>query len=583
MEDDRSSEIDLNTDNIQRVNLRDWYKPMSFYQIWVRSFADGNGDGIGDLYGVYDKLEYVKSIGVDGIWFSPIYPSPNADYGYDISDYRDIHPDFGDLDQFKKVLKRAHALGLKVIMDLVVNHTSDEHPWFVESCKGKDNPYSDYYIWRDEPNNWDSLFEGKAWEYNKERGQYYLHIFAKKQPDLNMDNPKVRQEVKDIMRFWLDMGVDGFREDVINFISKKEGLPNGLPFLPAVNGMPYYKDGPHIHEYLAEFRKVCDDYDCFQLGEGPMTTVKSAMKYLTGPTKSLDMMFSFDHMMADCLYTEYVHRPFSLIKLKKAFTKWQYALAGKGWNALYLENHDHPRIISRYGSEHFWRESGTMLAASYIFQQGTPFIYQGQEIGMTNIKLMSIDQYVDVSSITNYHTYHLKEDPERRLHRIHLSSRDSARTPMQWDDTENAGFSRSTPWFYVNPNYHRVNVKKEDADENSILNFYRKCLSLRKNSKTLIYGDYTEHFPKDKNIFMYERSLDSESYLVICSFSRLPVKAHKPAKFAGKRGELVLCNYPDEPVSYGGVFDHVEQELSEIELKKGYFRPYECRVYRYYT
>ncbi len=567
---------------------RDWYKPMSFYQIWVRSFADGNGDGIGDLYGVYDKLEYVKSLGVDGIWFSPVYPSPNADFGYDISDYKDIHPDFGDLDQFKKVLNKAHKLGLKIIMDLVVNHTSDEHPWFIESCKGKDNPYSDYYIWRDKPNNWDSLFEGKAWEYVPSRGQYYLHIFAKKQPDLNMDNPKVREEVKDIMRFWLDMGVDGFREDVINFISKKEGLPNGLPFLPAVNGMPYYKDGPHIHEYLAEFRKVCDGYDCFQLGEGPMTTVKSAMKYLTGPTKSLDMMFSFDHMMADCLYTEYVHRPFSLIKLKKAFTKWQYAMSGKGWNALYLENHDHPRIISRYGSEFFWRESGTMLAASYIFQQGTPFVYQGQEIGMTNIRLMSIDQYVDVSSITNYYTYNLKEDPEQRLKRIHLSSRDSARTPMQWSEDKNAGFSDVKPWFYVNPNYRKVNVAKEEREKDSILNFYRKCLSLRKNSETLLYGDYTEHFPKDKNIFMYERSLGNESFLVICSFSRLPVRAHKPKKFWGKKGELILCNYEEHPEAHEEagkaqkIIEHVEIKLSDYEHRKGLLRPYETRVYRYH-
>ena len=559
----------------------DWYKEMSFYQIWIRSFADGDGDGIGDLYGVYDKLDYIKSLGVDGIWFSPIYPSPNADFGYDISDYKDIHPDYGDLDQFKKVLNRAHEMGLKVIMDLVVNHTSDEHPWFIESRKGKDNPYSDYYIWRDKPNNWDSLFEGQAWEYVKERDQYYLHIFAKKQPDLNMDNPKVREEVKDIMRFWLDMGVDGFREDVINFISKKEGLPDGLPLLPAAKGMSSYKDGPHIHEYLAEFRKVCDEYDCFQLGEGPMTTVKSAMNYLTGPTKSLDMMFSFDHMMADCFYTEYLHRPFSLVKLKKAFSKWQYALADKGWNALYLENHDHPRIISRYGSEHFWRESGTMLAASYIFQKGTPFIYQGQEIGMTNIKLMSIDQYVDVSSITNYNTYHLKEDPERRLHRIHLSSRDSARTPMQWNSSENAGFSTAKPWFYVNPNYKRVNVEKEESDENSILNFYRKCLALRKSSKTLIYGDYKEYFPKDPDIYMYERSLDGESFLIICSFSRFPQKAHKPKKFAGRHGELVLCNYPKDPIDYGGLLSHVEHGLSELELKKGYLRPYETRVYKY--
>ena len=582
----------------EQAENRDWYKKMSFYQIWVRSFSDGNGDGIGDLYGVYNKLDYIKSLGVDGIWFSPIYPSPNADYGYDISDYKDIHPDFGDLDQFKRVLNKAHDMGLKVIMDLVVNHTSDEHPWFKESRKGKDNPYSDYYIWQDKPNNWDSLFEGEAWEYDKQRGQYYLHIFAKKQPDLNMDNPKVRQEVKDIMRFWLDMGVDGFREDVINFISKKEGLPDGFPLLPAAKGMSNYKDGPHIHEYLAEFRKVCNEYDCFQLGEGPMTTVKSAQKYLTGSTKSLDMMFSFDHMMADCLYTEYLHRPFSLIKLKKAFTKWQRALDGRAWNALYMENHDHPRIISRYGSEHFWRESGTMLAASYIFQQGTPFVYQGQEIGMTNIKLMSIDQYVDVSSITNYNTYHLKEDPERRLHRIHLSSRDSARTPMQWDSSENAGFSKVKPWFYVNPNYKRVNVAKEEKDSQSILNFYRKCLRLRKSSNTLIYGHYKEHFPKDRNIYMYERYLDGESYLVICSFSRLPVKAHKPEKFAGKRGKLVLCNYPDlagskgKPVqdhkkneksllTSGDIIENIQQELNELELKKGYLRPYETRVYRY--
>ena len=561
---------------------RNWYKPMSFYQIWIRSFADGDGDGIGDLYGVYEKLDYIKSLGVDGIWFSPIYPSPNADFGYDISDYKDIHPDYGDLDQFKKVLNRAHDMGLKVIMDLVVNHTSDEHPWFIESRKGKDNPYSDYYIWRDKPNNWDSLFEGKAWEYVPERGQYYLHIFAKKQPDLNMDNPKVREEVKSIMRFWLDMGVDGFREDVINFISKEEGLPNGLALLPAAKGMSHYKDGPHIHEYLAEFRKVCEEYDCFQLGEGPMTTVKSAMKYLTGPTKSLDMMFSFDHMMADCMYTEYMHRPFSLVKLKKAFTKWQYALAGKGWNALYMENHDHPRIISRYGSEFFWRESGTMLAASYIFQRGTPFVYQGQEIGMTNIKLMSIDQYVDVSSITNYHTYHLKEDPERRLHRIHLSSRDSARTPMQWDDSENAGFSKAKPWFYVNPNYKKINVAKEEENRDSILWFYRKCLALRKSSETLIYGDYTEHFPKDKNIYMYERSLGKESYLIICSFSRLPVRAHKPEKFWGRKGELVLCNYRDGVEDKSEkILEHVEYKLSELEHRKGLLRPFETRVYRY--
>ncbi len=582
------------------------YKEMSIYQIWVRSFCDGNGDGIGDLYGVYDKLEYVKSLGVDAIWFSPVYPSPNADYGYDISDYRDIHPDFGTLEQFKKVLFKAHELGLKVIMDLVVNHTSDEHMWFQESRKGRDNPYSDYYFWRDKPNNWESIFEGKAWEYDEKRGQYYLHIFAKKQPDLNMDNPKVREEVKSIMRYWLDMGVDGFREDVINFISKEEGLPNGLPFLPVINGMPHYKDGPHIHEYMAEFRQVCKEYDgCFQIGEGPMTTVRSAQEYLVGENKSLDMMISFDHMMADCMYTEYVHRPFSLIKFKSALSKWQYAMAGKAWNALYLENHDHPRVISRYGSEYYWRESGTMLAASYIFLQGTPFIYQGQEIGMTNIHLSSIDKYVDVSSKTNYNKYHLKDSVEKRLKRIYHSSRDSSRTPMQWDDSKYAGFSKAQPWFYVNRNYTKVNVAAEDKDENSILNFYRKCLALRKSSRTLIYGRYREYFPKDRNIYMYERRSKSERYLIICSFSSLPQKVRLPAVYEGKRGEVVLCNYENAQCYHeagaGSAFatrgvhsgkaaahfdgNYIENKLKgEVDafaLNHGMFRPYEVRVMRF--
>lgn len=551
----------------------DWYKEKSFYQIWIRSFKDGNGDGIGDLQGVYEKLEYVKSLGVDGIWFSPIYPSPNADYGYDISDYKNIHPEYGDLELFKKVLDKAHRLGLKVIMDLVVNHTSDEHPWFQESRKGKDNPYGDYYIWRDKPNNWDSLLEGKAWEYDEVRKQYYLHIFAKKQPDLNMDNPKVREEVKGILRFWLDMGVDGFREDVINFISKKEGLPNGLPFLPAVNGLPYYKDGPHVYEYMEEFRKVCEEYDCFQLGEGPLTTVKSALRYLSGSEKTLDMMFSFDHMMADCIYTEYLHRPFSLVKLKKAFTKWQNALNGKAWNALYLENHDHPRVISRYGSEKFWRASGTMLAASYLFQQGTPFVYQGQEIGMTNIRLKSIEQYVDVSTQNNYHRFHLKDSIEKRLERIWHSSRDSSRTPMQWNSQENAGFSETKPWFFVNPNYETVNVEAQEKDPYSILNFYRKCLRLRKNSNVLLWGSYREFFPKDKNLYVYERRLCDERYLIICSFSEKPIRVKLPREYAGKKRTLLLCNYPK------GTQD--SRRLDGLpEEEQGWFRPYEARVYR---
>ncbi|MCR5686797.1 MAG: alpha-glucosidase [Lachnospiraceae bacterium] len=545
--------------------MTDWYRNMSFYQIWVRSFYDGNGDGIGDLYGVYEKLEYVKSLGVDGIWFSPLYPSPNADYGYDISDYKNIHPEYGDIDQFRKVLDKAHSLGLKVIMDLVVNHTSDEHEWFKESRKSRDNPYSDYYIWRDAkhgklPNNWDSLFEGKAWEYVPERDQYYLHLFAKKQPDLNMDNPKVREEVKSIMRFWLDMGVDGFREDVINFISKAEGLPNGYPFIPMANGMKHYKDGPHIHEYLTEFREVAKEYDCFLLGEGPMTTADSALKYLSGKDRTLDLMFHFEHMMADCFMTEYMHRPFKLTKLKKAFSKWQYELDGKAWNTLYLENHDHPRIISRYGDDkRFHRESGTMLAACYLFQQGTPFIYQGQEIGMTNIRLSSIDDYIDVSSKTNFHRFHTKDPMEKRMERIYRSSRDSARTPMQWDRSENAGFTTGKPWFYVNQNYRRINVKAEEADEYSILNFYRKCLDYRKHSEIALYGTYREYFRMDNFLYIYERSYKGKKILVVCSFADHDISWRLPRNLAGKKGKLVICNYPV----------HTVRTL----------QPYEARVY----
>ena len=526
---------------------------MSFYQIWIRSFADGNGDGIGDLYGVYDRLDYIKSLGVDAIWFSPVYPSPNADYGYDISDYRNIHPDYGTLDQFKKVLDKAHGLGLLVLMDLVINHTSDEHPWFRESCKGRNNPYSDYYIWRDPlfkgenmlpPNNWYSQFEGLAWEYCPERGQYYLHVFAKKQPDLNMENPRVREEVKSIMRFWLDLGVDGFREDVITFISKNPALPNGNPFLPMINGLPFYKDGPRLMEYLREFRKVAEEYGAIQIGEAPFTPVQTALTYISGPDRVLDMMIQFDHMMADCILTEYVWHRFLLTKLKRAFSKWQYALEGKAWNCLYLENHDHPRVISRYGSEKFWRESGTCLAAAYLFQQGCPFVFQGQEIGMTNIRLHSIEEYNDIASINAYHTFHKHEPKELRLRRIYVSSRDSSRTPVQWSGKKHAGFSRSAPWFKVNPNYRRINAAAQEKDPHSILNFYRKCLALRKESETLLWGTYKEYYSFSWKRYVYERSYHGDRYLIECSFSSKDMREKLPGDWAGAEKELVLGNYP---------------------------------------
>ena len=584
------------------------FRKMSFYQIWIRSFCDGNGDGIGDLYGVYEKLDYIKSLGVDGIWFSPIFPSPNADYGYDISDYKNIHPDYGTLEQFRKVLDRAHELGLKVLLDLVINHTSDEHPWFIESCKGKDNPYSDYYIWRDPlgaekkrtpPNNWFSQFEGLAWEYNGQRGQYYLHIFARKQPDLNMDNPKVREEVKSIMRFWLDLGVDGFREDVINFISKDPRLPDGLPFLPVINGLPFYKDGPNLHKYLQEFREVALEYGAVQIGEAPFTGVKKALSYIAGKDRVLDMLIQFDTMMADCFMTEYVYHGFRLGKLKRAFSRWEYGLQGKrdrqkgtacmAWNALYLENHDHPRVVSRYGNLHFWRASATMLAASYIFQRGTPFLYQGQELGMTNIALDSIDQYLDVASKNAYYTFHLREPIEKRLRRIQISTRDSARTPVQWSHGPGAGFTSGTPWFTINPNYVKINAQDQEKKPYSILNFYRSCLALRKSEETLLWGTYREYFRRHPKLFMYERRYKGEVILVVCSFSDKPLSWKLPRSLsrkgaAGKRAELLLANYPRAGTRDG------KKDSAWKEIRKRHFvrvseicrplRPYEAQVWK---
>ena len=543
-----------------------WYKDMVFYQIWPRSFCDGNGDGIGDLAGVLSRLDYLKHLGVDGIWFSPLYASPNADMGYDISDYYSIHPEYGTLEQFQAVLDGAHARGMKVIMDLVVNHTSDEHPWFLAS-KDKNSPYRDYYFWREgkkRPNNWSSLFEGKAWEWDDQAQAWYLHIFAKKQPDLNMDNPKVRQEVKNIMRFWLDLGVDGFREDVITFISKRQGLPNGLP-IPAACGMEHYMDGPNVHKYLREFRQVLNEYDCFVVGEAPMMNEKNALRYITeGPNQELDMMFHFEHMEADCLFTDVFQKPFDLLKLKKAFSKWQYALEGKGWNALYLENHDHPRIISRYGSEEYRVVSGKMLANCYMLQQGTPFIYQGQEIGMVNINLPNPDDYQDVQTINNTRTLRMMGMSKKKAaERISRTARGNARTPVQWDDSPNAGFTTGKPWIPVNPNYKTINAKAEILNENSIFNHYRRLIAFRKSHPVAIYGDYKEHLADSKELYVYERHLDGKRLLVICSFTEKNVGFWAPEGFDLSKGKLVLANYMDNNM-HGNGFT---------------MRPYETRVY----
>ena len=543
-----------------------WYKDMVFYQIWPRSFKDGNGDGMGDLWGVLEKLDYIRSLGCDGIWFSPIYPSPGADCGYDIADYMDIAPEFGGMEAFRQVLDGVHARGMKLVMDLVVNHTSDEHVWFQKS-RQRIEPYTDYYIWRPGtpdgplPNNWDSNFEGKAWTWDEVRGEYYLHLFAVKQPDLNMDNPLVREEVKKILRFWLDMGVDGFREDVITYISKKDGLPDDRLF-PIYKGMRHYNHGPRIHAYLSEFKQdVLSHYDCFTLAEAPLVWPGRALSYIDEQQGQMDMMIQFQCQCADCLFTDWLPTRFSLRRMKKAFTDWQYKLAGKAWNMLYLENHDHPRIISRYGSERFWKESGKTLAVSYLFQQGTPFLYQGQEIGMLNWQPESPEMYEDVQTRYNYAHSSVNKPADVRLRKLWRSSRDSARTLVQWDDSANAGFTTAEkPWFHVNPNYPLINVARQEADPDSILHFYRKAIALRKSLSVVRHGVYREHFRHSGRHYVYSREMEGERLLVICSFTDRETRLPLPRGFSLHSAELLLCNYEGE---------------------SAVLRPWESRVYRW--
>lgn len=552
------------------MERKQWYKDIAVYQIWPRSFCDGNGDGIGDLTGVIAKLDYIKSLGVDAIWFSPLYPSPNADYGYDIADYRDISSDYGTLEQFKTLLDEAHKRGLKIIMDLVINHTSDEHRWFKES-KNPESPFHNYYFWRQgrnggkkPPNNWLSTFQGKAWEFCEENGLYYLHVFAKGQPDLNMDNPKVRQEVKDIIRFWLELGVDGFREDVITFISKAEGLPNGFP-LPTATGIEHYMNGPHLHEYLEEFRAVQEEYDCFTVGEAPMMTPKRALQFIgEDGHRVLDMMFHFEHMNCDNLLTNFLRTPFRPGKLKKVYNSWQTGLYGKAWNANYIENHDQPRIISRYGSEKYRTESGKMLATMYILQSGTPFIYQGQEIGMLNANIPTIDRYKDVSSINTYYMMKKMHVPEQFIMwLIKYASRDNARTPMQWSAEKNAGFTTADePWFEVNPNYTEINVAAAEADPDSILHYYRKLLRFRKENEIVRYGDF-KLLKTQKEVFAYLRTYQGQKLLVVNSFSPHLQEFRAPEDFELLEKELVFANYDRNAAIHNGFF----------------LRPFETRVY----
>jgi oligo-1,6-glucosidase len=556
---------------------RAWWKEAVVYQIYPRSFYDSNGDGIGDIRGIIAKLDYLKELGVDVVWLSPVYKSPNDDNGYDISDYREIMDEFGTMEDWEEMLEEMHKRGIKLVMDLVVNHTSDEHPWFIESRKSKDNPYRDYYIWRPgkdgkEPNNWESNFSGSAWEYDETTGEYYLHLFSKKQPDLNWENPKVRREVYDIMKFWLDKGVDGFRMDVINMISKVPELPNGEPKRGKkyASGKRYYMNGPRVHEFLQEMnREVLSKYDIMTVGETPGVTPKEGILYTDPSRHELNMVFQFEHVGLDSgPGGKWDIRPWSLADLKKTMTKWQKELERKGWNSLYLNNHDQPRAVSRFGDDGKYRvESAKMLATFLHMMQGTPYIYQGEEIGMTNVRFPSIEYYRDIETLNMYkeRVEEYDEDPQKVMEKIYYKGRDNARTPMQWDDSENAGFTTGTPWISVNPNYKEINVKAALADPNSVFHYYKKLIQLRKQHDVIVYGTYDLILEDDPYIYAYTRTLGNEKLIVITNFSEKTPVFRLPDDITYKTKELLISNYDVDET----------EELKEIRL-----RPWEARVYK---
>lgn len=553
-----------------------WWKESVVYQIYPRSFKDTNGDGIGDLKGITEKLDYLKDLGVDVIWLSPVYESPNDDNGYDISNYCEIMDEFGTMADWEELLSQMHKRGMKLMMDLVVNHSSDEHKWFQESRKSKDNPYRDYYIWRPtkdgkEPNNWESFFSGSAWQYDEQTGEYYLHLFSKKQPDLNWENPKVREEVYDLMTFWLKKGIDGFRMDVINLISKVPGLPDGEPQegKTYASGAPYYMNGPRIHEFLQEMnQQVLSKYDIMTVGEMPGVDTEEAQKYTGADRNELNMVFQFEHMDLDSGPTgKWDLRPLNLLDLKQTFTKWQKGLEGSGWNSLYLNNHDQPRMVSRFGDDgEYWLESAKMLGTFLHMLQGTPYIYQGEELGMTNVQFDSIEDYKDIETLNMYKE---KVDagvtPEQIMQSIYAKGRDNARTPMQWDESENAGFTTGTPWISVNPNYRDINAAKQVDDPNSIFHYYKKLIELRKQHEIIVYGDYDLLLPEHPAIYAYTRILADEKLLVVLNFSSEHTLFELPEECSYKTLELLIGNYDVDQ----------NESIEKIELK-----PYEARVYR---
>ncbi len=539
-------------------NKKTWWKESVVYQIYPRSFCDSDGDGIGDLNGITEKLEYLKELGIDVIWLSPVYQSPNDDNGYDISDYQAIMKEFGTMEDYDCMLQKAHDLGIKIMMDLVVNHTSDEHAWFVESRKSKDNPYRDYYIWREgkegkEPNNWGSCFGGSAWKYDEKTDMYFLHLFSQKQPDLNWDNPKVRQEVFDMMNWWCEKGIDGFRMDVISLISKVAELPDGEVGKSGYGDYsPYAANGPHVHEYLQEMNeKVLSKYDLITVGECSGVTVEEAKKYASSAGKELNMVFQFEHMDLDGGESfKWNHRKIRLTELKEVMSKWQTQLQDKAWNSLYWCNHDQPRIVSRLGndSERYRELSAKMLGTCLHMMQGTPYVYQGEELGMTNYPFASPKDFRDIESINAYQELTEKGivEPEEMFDFVSYKSRDNSRTPMQWDDSANGGFTTGTPWISVNPNYKTINAKEQMQREDSVFHYYKKLISLRKSHEIIVYGTYELLLPEDEKLYAYTRSLDNEKLLVVCNFSDEELKYELPAEFCGADIQILIANYQRE-------------------------------------
>ncbi|MGM0837498.1 MAG: glycoside hydrolase family 13 protein [Bacillota bacterium] len=553
-----------------------WWKESVVYQIYPRSFMDSNADGIGDIQGIISKLDYLKELGIDTIWLSPVYESPNDDNGYDISNYMSIMKEFGSIKDWEELLMEVHRREMRLIMDLVVNHTSDEHEWFIQGKASNDNQYRDYYIWRDpkedgsEPNNWASNFGGSAWEFNEETGDYYLHLFSKKQPDLNWENMRLREEIYTMMKWWLDKGIDGFRMDVINFISKVDGLPDGevKPGKSYASGSKYYRTGPYIHEYLQEMhRNVLSHYDVMTVGEMPGVTPEQAIDYTAEERNELNMVFQFEHVGLDNGPNgKWDLKPLELQDLKKSLSRWQEALGEKGWNSLYFNNHDQPRALSRYGDDGKYRiQSAKMLATLLHMMKGTPYVYQGEELGMTNVAFETITDYRDIESLQAYEELKSQGWNEGMIMKsIHEKSRDNARTPMQWSAEENAGFTKGTPWINVNPNYQKINAENELSNPDSIFYYYQELIHLRKQNEIIVYGNYQLILKDHPEIYAYVRTYQDKKLLVICNFYENNPVFELPRDIHFMTKQLLASNYETEE----------QTDISRFTLQ-----PYEARVY----